>query len=525
MSTAADLKEQRDALREQVEVASLERELAQLQEQTQAIALINSVVLREAWGEQIIDRPGQYNPFGNDTQRSAILDRRDGDNYPFWVTEAQHQQITGLARWIHGSQEIAISAIANLMHYVIGDGFDIQADPKDKFADDAEAQSWAIEAQDILDRVLDSWEWWGDLEQELFTRSRRDGEFFIGVEPRSSRDVGLILPDPPCITEPENAARLEDHLGIGESLNWKYGIATRDRDTSTPLGFFCDWDGTGTGWEFYDSRHMVHAKLNVDRQIKRGLSDFYAPSGTLEKGGKLFSNLMHGSAVQAAIAYVREHAQGTTADDLEEMAAARSTATATRPAGPGGRAQTTRQRKIEAGQVVDVTAGLKYTPGPLGDAQRGAAFMDIVQGAIRIVGARFQMPEYMISGDASNANYASSLVSEAPFTKSAENKQNYYKRTYTKIMWLILSAAAEKGAFDGAPVHVLKRKLKVAVEGAQIASRDPQIEHTINQAEYAAGIRSRRSWQIAAKLDPDEQDAQIKQEGAAKPKPAESQAE
>ena len=50
--------------------------------------------------------------------------------------------------------------------------------------------------------------------------------------------------------------------------------------------------------------------------------------------------------------------------------------------------------------------------------------VQIVQAGLRALGNRWDMPEYMISGDSSNANYASTLVSGAPFVTGIEWEQS-----------------------------------------------------------------------------------------------------
>ena len=64
---------------------------------------------------------------------------------------------------------------------------------------------------------------------------------------------------------------------------------------------------------------------------------------------------------------------------------------------------------FEPGTVVRMGKNKNYLAPPL--AGNTSNFTLIVQACLRSVGCRWNMPEYMISGDASNANYSSTLVS------------------------------------------------------------------------------------------------------------------
>src|SRR6202008_1833776 len=113
---------------------------------------------------------------------------------------------------------------------------------------------------------------------------------------------------------------------------------------------------------------------------------------------------------------------------------------------------TTRGRKRQdlesypAGTVLRPSAGMQYKPGPAG-SERNTNFLLVGQYVLRGIAVRWNMPEYLISSDASNANYASSLVAESPFVKAREADQQFYKRHFGSLLWKVGRLAWEAGSF------------------------------------------------------------------------------
>ena len=62
------------------------------------------------------------------------------------------------------------------------------------------------------------------------------------------------------------------------------------------------------------------------------------------------------------------------------------------------------------------------------------------------------MPEYLISGDASNNNRASSEQATEPFVAAREVDQRFYARFHEDILWVSLEFALLAGEVRGALV-------------------------------------------------------------------------
>lgn len=496
-SDLATLRATRDALLQEMEAAAIEAELRSLD-------LARRQALPEAWGDTINTREylsdglGLSN-FGTSEgvdRQARPEDRRNGDNAPIWRTETEHLKILGACRMLAENSEVALGALENLTNYIIGDGLSYTFSAK-VAGESGETRALASRAQAIADRWIEFNSWSGDLERETFRRSRRDGEVVLALFPGRVPELRVV--DSPWLTEPDRPRRLEEYLGEPAPFDWKYGIATPHLNTAAARYYFVQWYGYDgdDAWDALPARRVVSITLNTDREVKRGLSDLYPVYRVLEKADRLLGNTLDGASNQAAISYIREHAPGVRNDQIEAFVSARTDVRQTETTPTGTR--TRRGREIKPNTVVDLRNGAKYHAGPMGQP-RGQAYLDVVQGALRLAGIRWQMAEYMISGDASNGNFASTLVAEAPFTKSSEAKQSFYCRRYADLIWAVVAMEHETGNFPY-PVHVAKRYLDLSVSGPEVAVRNRLEDHQIRREEAEAGILSRETWSAEAGRD------------------------
>src|ERR671937_615056 len=77
--------------------------------------------------------------------------------------------------------------------------------------------------------------------------------------------------------------------------------------------------------------------------------------------------------------------------------------------------------QVAHGTILNAPAGMEYDFPARGlDASN---FVAILQAELRAIAARLVMPEFMFTSDASNSNYASTLVAEGPAVKMFERLQ------------------------------------------------------------------------------------------------------
>jgi hypothetical protein len=182
--------------------------------------------------------------------------------------------------------------------------------------------------------------------------------------------------------------------------------------------------------------------------------------------------------------------------------------------GKNGTTQTRYAERFRPRTIKDIPAGAKYLAGPMGQSN-APDYINVIQSALRDVGVRWAMPEYMVSGDASNGNYSSTLVAESPFVKSATVEQKVNGKKYKLILWQVIRNACEAGVIKYNYRDVCKL-IDINVEYPDIAARNLLDETTRREKEHAAGVLSLRTWAKESGRDFDaEQENRSKE-----PKPA-----
>src|SRR4029077_11167268 len=127
----------------------------------------------------------------------------------------------------------------------------------------------------------------------------------------------------------------------------------------------------------------------------------------------------------------------------------------------------------EPGTILRPSAGVQYKPGPMG-SERNPNFVLVGQYVLRGIAVRWNMPEYLISSDASNANYASSLVAESPFVKAREADQQFYRRHFGSLLWKVIRLSWEAGRFArlGVSWETLEALVDLKIDAPAVATRD-----------------------------------------------------
>ena len=84
--------------------------------------------------------------------------------------------------------------------------------------------------------------------------------------------------------------------------------------------------------------------------------------------------------------------------------------------------RTSHFRRYAPGTILDAVAGTDYEFPAAGiDAAR---YVTVLQAELRAIASRLVMPEFMLSSDASNANYSSTMVAEGPAVKMFDRLQH-----------------------------------------------------------------------------------------------------
>lgn len=424
--------------------------------------------------------------------------RRDGDLPPFYRTEQQHWQIIDAARVLEAFCPTACNVLDVLQQFCVYTGFSYTIVPREKDG----PKELVKRAQRAVDRWRDLVDWYG-WECEIFRRTRRDGEAFLVMEEDDVTGlINLRSVEPEQVKQPQDIGGINNRLRINGNSSWKYGILTTKENTAVADGYWVvsqHTDAKNRG-EFYEAREMIHVKTEwVDRQAKRGVSDFFSVANDIPGTKKLLRNLRESATVQACIAWIREHPEGMAPMQLG------SNLDATNRSRTGVRIVS---QRFDGPSMLDISHGGHYEPGPLARAGRSDVLIKVLQAALRSIGARWQMPEGVVSGDASNANLASALVAEGPFVRALQHRQWFYRNAYKRVIERIVDHAAVTGVLGGARENILE-EIEVKVECQPVVARKLWEETQRNALLNKSEILGKPSWSSREDLDYKDEQADI----------------
>jgi hypothetical protein len=321
---------------------------------------------------------------------------------------------------------------------------------------------------------------WHRRQQEIVRRRDRDGEAFLRFFTLADGTLRVRFVEPDQVATPPNhaadpAARL--------------GIVTDRQDVETVHGYFIDG-------QLVDAADIQHRKANVDANVRRGLPLFYPVRKNLSRAEKLLRNMSVVAEIQSAIALIRKHRHGTRSA-LQQFAADRADATASNPA----TARTTYFKHYGPGTILDTHADVEYD-FPAAGLDAGA-YVAILQAELRAIASRLVMPEFMLTSDASNANYSSTMIAEGPAMRMFARLQAEQVADDLDVMWRVVRTAVASGRL---PPEALTT-IDIQATPPSLAVRDHLAEAQRFRIEYLNGILSPQSWSQRSGLDYDQEQA------------------
>lgn len=547
-----------ETLREEVERQKLTLELRQLtgildrQTEHRASELAEAYWQNQAKQiDQFYDVPGFGPAFSSmGYPINVASDRMHGRDRPIIEQQRDLDAARGIGRFLHYVDAAAIGALGTLTNYVIGSGYNYTVSPKEKRekleVDAARGRSVSksntnaelpmkrgpaasafpelgdlippqvkpadlVNLVEIIQAIVDKthkdndWNLAG--EREEFIRLHRDGEAINKAEWIGGFEIELQRIEPEFLRPPPDA-KLSD-VGL-EGVNWWFGIATQP-PMSRPLAYYVDYYGHGTMREIIPADIVSFAKCNTDKPIKRGLSDYYAVFQHLRDGAKVFQNTARGSANQAAIAWIREHSAGVSREQINKVSSGLSAALAgNSPLNSPASIRTYSIDEYLPGTVIDVPQGQVYKEGPLGSI-RNPNLLLAGDAILRYAGLRWHLPDFMITGSAKDANYASALVAESPFVKFGESQQKLMVNHNVQLLWKALTEIARHTGFFmrrfGLTIEQIKSIIEINVATPRLTVRNRLEETQINEILNTKGILSDDTWATREELDLEEEQA------------------
>jgi hypothetical protein len=415
----------------------------------------------ESWGDLVP-------PFDPDLEaKDGTFAFRNRD-----YTQDSSQELTNqrnISRYLCEENEFAINAMENRISYIVGYGFTYSVLAKDGTEVSPDKIGMV---KSVIDNFVKLNNWWA-VQQEKVMRRDRDGEFFIRYFIDGNGNVLTRFIEPEWVEPP-----------AGFRVNETSGIRTKDDDVQTVEAYCVKYPGQKHDW--IDAAEILHAKRNVDSSFKRGRPTFYPVRKNLQRAGKLLQNMASAIEIQTAIAMIRKHTSA-----MGSVVRALATANAkTETRNSDGKI--TNAQKFEPGTILDAPASTEYEfPAQGIDPSKSISSL---QACLRAVASRLVMPEFMLTSDASNANFASTMVAEGPAVKNFQRLQWDEITFDLKTIDVVLAAAVKAGLLDQETVD------SVAVKA------DPpnlQVRDKLKDAQAASilkGLRIASSQTISAEF-------------------------
>jgi len=403
-----------------------------------------------------------------------------GQNYgPTWsaglayTTESQLTEIRNQSRHLVLTNEFAINAVENRVSYIVGDGHTYKIVAKAGM----EPPDELLEEVDKVVAAFIERNRWHTRQQECLRRWDRDGEVFLRLfETESGLDVRFIEPE--LVSTPQGNTRAV------------FGIEHAPGDAETPERYYVRETYGSNRFEPVDADQVQHRKANVDLVVPRGVPTFYPVRKNLIRAAKLLRNVSTVSEIQSAIAMVREHVASSKAT-IQQYVADQADATT--------RSQTTgterTYRQYAPGTIIDHGPGTKYTfPAQGIDV---AKYIAALQAELRAVASRLVMPEFMLTSDASNANYSSTMVAEGPAVKMFERMQATVIWADLEILEREVRLQARRGVL---PANTLDL-IELDADGPRVQARNRMEDAQADQVLLNARVMSRQTLAARHSLD------------------------
>lgn len=393
-------------------------------------------------------------------------------------SETELADIRTQCRALAVSNEYAINGHENRINYIVGFGHRYRAVSRKHTQAPPEL---AAAVQTVLEEFIRQ-NHWHRRQQELVLRMDRDGEALLRFFPSSDGTLRIRFVEPAQVTTPPDHASNPQH---------SFGIHTDRDDVETVFGYWLDG-------QYVDAGEIQHRKANVDQNVKRGLPLFFPVRKNLRRAEKLLRNMSVVAEIQSAIALIRRHRSGNRAA-MQQFIAQQADGSVNTP----GSSRPTPVKRYGPGTILDAHADVDYEfPAAALDA---SSFVTVLQAELRAIAARLVMPEFMLTSDASNANFSSTMIAEGPAVRMFERWQKQLIDADLDVMQRVIENATASGRL---PQNAWEQ-IEIQAVAPSVHVRDRLQEAKQSEIEFAKGVLSRQTWCQRAGLDFDQEQANL----------------
>ncbi len=125
----------------------------------------------------------------------------------------------------------------------------------------------------------------------------------------------------------------------------------------------------------------------------------------------------------------------------------------------------------------------------------------MLQAELRAIASRLVMPEFMFTSDASNANYASTMVAEGPAMKMFERLQASQIEHDLAVMWRVVDSAIAAGQLPAS----VREVCNIQIVPPSLHVRDQLRQTQVDRIAFESGVLSPQTWSQHLGLDYDQE--------------------
>ncbi len=342
----------------------------------------------------------------------------------------------------------ARAALSTMLNYIMGRGIAITPKADDPMVWFVWREFWTAQRNKM------------DLKQfEIILRSLRDGEIFI--EFIKADENGKVAGKTTIrFIDPLLVRAKGPDVTVDSNAQIQNGVVTDPEDIEKVIEYNVQSRLNQADFRTVPADRMVHIKINVDSDQKRGETQLLPIMQMIRHYEQWIENRIILNKMRSAIVMIKK-VEGT-ATDVANLA--KTLPTARNPS------NTNKRQNFRGGTMITEGPGVTYRmESPNINAS------DVKEDGRNIklnMAAGTNMPEYVF-GDASNANYSSSLIAESPFVKAVQFWQIFYQFYFAQIYRKVIEIAVEGGVLEAPNDDEFMTKLK-SVRDMKEDAADPE---------------------------------------------------
>jgi len=284
--------------------------------------------------------------------------------------------------------------------------------------------SMRVLSSDENSDVQDYWDEWADLNswdmrsKEVFRRYLRDGEDFLRWFKPENQDGHLLL----RFVEPNE---IVDPAGRDNWGNHSWGIETDPDDVEKVINYYRNYGRIAEGgivtedkWEQIPADQMDHFKCQVDSNVKRGRSWLLGVGKYIRMHEQWLEQRFQLNRMRNLFAVIG-NIKGVSTTDVATIKGKFTDTSGKTASGEGT------PKKMPSNAMMLLQKGVDWDLKSLNinasDAKEDGRNIQL------LISVATGLTEYIVRGDASNANFSSSMVSESPMVKMFQKYQDIWK--------------------------------------------------------------------------------------------------